>query len=80
MCIRDSTNIAREIITLLGAPVLARLFGPLAPISSGGATSMDTTLPVITSVSGRDFVVLSIFHGVIVDFSVPIIVSFFCKV
>lgn len=72
-------NVAREIITLLGAPLLMRWFGPLAPISSGGATTMDTTLPVITSVSGRDFTILSIYHGFVVDFSVPFLVTFFCS-
>lgn len=72
-------NIVREIITLLGAPLLYRWFGPLAPISSGGATSMDTTLPIITSVSGKEFVVLSIYHGFVVDFSVPFLVTFFCS-
>lgn len=72
-------NITREIVTLLGAPILMRLAGPLAPISSGGATSMDTTLPIITSVSGKEFVVLSIYHGFTVDFSVPFLVTFFCS-
>ncbi len=73
-------NIAREIITLLGAPLLLRLAGPLAPISSGGATTMDTTLPIISNVSGRDFVILSIYHGFVVDFSVPFLVTFFCSI
>lgn len=73
-------NIVREIITLLGAPLLCRFFGPLAPISSGGATSMDTTLPIITAVSGKEFVVLSIYHGFVVDFSVPFLVTFFCGI
>lgn len=72
-------NIAREIITLLGAPLLMRFFGPLAPISSGGATTMDTTLPIITNVSGKEFVILSIYHGFVVDFSVPFLVTFFCS-
>lgn len=72
------TNIAREIITLLGAPLIAYLCGPLAPITAGGATSMDTTLPVLTSVSGRQFAILSIYHGFVVDFSVPILVTIFC--
>ena len=72
-------NIVREIITLLGAPLFYKWFGPLAPISSGGATSMDTTLPIITSVSGKEFVVLSIYHGFVVDFSVPFLVTFFCS-
>lgn len=73
------SNIVRELITLLGAPLLAHWFGPLAPISVGGATSMDTTLPIITLYSGKDFVTLSIAHGFLMDFSVPFLVSFFCE-
>ena len=72
-------NIIREVITLLGAPLMVKYFGPLAPISSGGATTMDTTLPIITRTSGQDFVILSLFHGFLVDFSVPFLVSFFCS-
>lgn len=72
-------NILREIITLLGAAFLARYFGKLAPICSGGATTMDTTLPVITRFSGKEFVIIAIFHGFIVDFSVPFLVTFFAR-
>lgn len=74
-----AANIIREIITLLGAPLLVCWFGKLAPICAGGATTMDTTLPIITRFSGKEFVVVSIFHGFIVDFSVPFLVTFFCK-
>ncbi len=73
-------NVAREIITLLGAPLLLKISGPLSPISSGGATSMDTTLPIISNVSGKEFVILSIYHGFTVDFSVPFLVTFFCSI
>lgn len=73
------SNITREIFTLLAAPLLVRWFGNLAPISSGGATTMDTTLPIITQCSGQEFVVVSIFHGFVVDFSVPFLVTFFCS-
>ena len=72
-------NIIREVFTLLGAPLLVRWWGPLAPISTGGATTMDTTLPIITRTSGEDFVLLSLFHGFLVDFSVPFLVTFFCS-
>lgn len=72
-------NIVREVITLLGAPLMVRWFGPLSPISVGGATTMDTTLPIITRCSGEQFVILSIFHGFLVDFSVPFLVTFFCS-
>ena len=53
-------NISREILTLLAAPLLVRWFGNLAPISAGGATTMDTTLPIITRTAGQQFVVVSI--------------------
>ncbi len=74
------SNIMREIITLLCAPLLVRWFGNLAPISAGGATTMDTTLPIITRYAGQQFVVVSIFHGFVVDFSVPFLVTFFCSI
>lgn len=74
------SNIIREILTLLAAPLLVRWFGNLAPISAGGATTMDTTLPIITRCSGQEFVVVSIFHGFVVDFSVPFLVTFFCSI
>ena len=74
------SNITREIITLLFAPLLVRWFGNLAPISAGGATTMDPTLPIITRYSGQSFVVVSIFHGFVVDFSVPFLVTLFCSI
>lgn len=74
------SNIAREIITLLCAPLMVRWFGSLAPISSGGATTMDTTLPIITQTTGQKYVIVSIFHGFVVDFSVPFLVTFFCSI
>ena len=74
------SNIIREIIALLCAPLLVRYFGRLAPISAGGATTMDTTLPIITRCCGKEFVIVSIFHGFIVDFSVPFLVTLFCSV
>lgn len=70
-------NIVRELITLMGAPLLCRLFGPLAPISAGGATSMDTTLPTITAATGSRFAVISIYSGFVTDFSVPLLVPLF---
>lgn len=71
-------NIIREITTLIGSPLIARIAGPLAPIAAGGATTADTTLPIIRTCSGERLVLLSIYHGILVDFSVPFLVSFFC--
>lgn len=72
-------NILREIYALLCAPLFRKYFGKFAPICAGGATTMDTTLPVIVKCCGNDIVFISILHGIIVDLSVPILVSFFCS-
>ncbi len=71
-------NVMREIFTLLAVPLVARWFGPLAAVSTGGATTFDTTLPVITQAAGKPYAVVSIFHGCMLDFSVPFLVTFFC--
>ena len=72
-------NIVREVITLLGAPLMVKWFGKLAPISVVAASLKNTTLPILTNACGKDFVIVSIFHGFIVDFSVPFLVTFFCE-
>ena len=74
------SNVLRELTALLAAPWLVRYFGRLAPIAVGGATSMDTTLPVITRYSGKEFVVVAMVHGMTVDFCVPFLVTFFCTI
>ena len=71
-------NIIREMLTLLGAPLMARCFDPLAPISAGGATTMDTTLPILSQTLGQRYIALSIYHGFVVDFTVPFLVSWWC--
>lgn len=73
-------NIIREMLTLLGAPLMARWFGPLAPISAGGATTMDTTLPILSQTVGQRYIALCIYHGFVVDFTVPFLVSWWCMV
>jgi uncharacterized membrane protein YbjE (DUF340 family) len=68
-------NIMREIITLLAAPLMAIYFGKLAPITAGGATSMDTTLPIISAASGKEYAIVSLFHGIVLTVLVPFLVS-----
>ena len=71
-------NVMRELFTLLAAPLVARWFGPLAAVSIGGATTFDTTLPIIMQSAGKPYAVVSVFHGCVLDFSVPFLVTFFC--
>lgn len=74
------SNILRELITLLATPVFVNYFGKLAGIASGGATSMDTTLPIITEYSGKEWAIISVFSGIVltivVPFLVPLILEF----
>ena len=70
------SNIMREIFTLLAAPLLVVWFGKTAPIASAGATAMDTTLPIITINSGKEFAILALFSGVVLTIAVPILVTF----
>ena len=73
------SNIIREIITLLFTPVLYKYFGKLAPIASGGATAMDTTLPVITKYVGKEYAIVSVFSGVVLTILVPVIIPLILK-
>jgi uncharacterized membrane protein YbjE (DUF340 family) len=68
------SNLIREAATLLLAPVLVRLFGRLAPVAAGGATSMDTSLPVISHVSGKEYAVVSVFSGMVLTLLVPFLI------
>lgn len=74
------SNILREIFTLLATPLLVVYFGKLAGIASGGATSMDTTMPVIVKYSGKEWGVIAIFSGVVLTIIVPFLVSFILEV
>lgn len=68
-------NIFREIITLLTVPILVKYFGKIAPISSGGATAMDITLPIITKFTGKEYAVISIFSGAVLTILAPVLIT-----
>ena len=69
-------NVIRELTTLLLAPLMVIIFGKLGPVAAAGATSMDTSLPIITTTSGKDFAVIAVFHGIVLTILVPMLVTF----
>jgi len=71
------SNLLRELLTLAGAPAFAALFGRLAPIAAGGATSMDVTLPAVTGASGKEYTVIALFNGMVLTLLVPVLVPAF---
>ena len=61
------------------SPIIKKYFGKLAPISAAGVNSMDVLLPSITRYSGKEMIPIAILHGILIDISVPVFVSFFCN-
>ena len=59
------SNIIREMMSLVGAPLIRKYFGRLAPISAAGVNSMDVLLPSITRCSGKEVMPIAIFHGIL---------------
>ncbi|MCB9493826.1 MAG: lysine exporter LysO family protein [Desulfobacteraceae bacterium] len=70
------SNISREIMTLVLTPFFVRFFGPLSSVASGGATAMDTTLPVIARFSGKEIAAAAVFSGFILTLITPFAVTF----
>lgn len=70
------SNISREIITLLATPIFVKYFGKLGGIAAGGATSMDTCLPIISESTGKEWAIIAVFSGVILTIIVPFLVPF----
>lgn len=74
------SNLAREIITLIAAPLLARYIGKYAPIAAGGATTMDSTLAVVARLSGGQYTMVAVFSGVVLTFLVPLLIPLILKI
>ncbi len=68
-------NISRELLTLLFAPLLVRYAGGLAPVAAGGATTMDTCMPVIARYAGEEYAIMGVFSGMVLTMAVPVFVT-----
>lgn len=67
------SNLLREILSFLTIPLAVRWLNPYAAISLAGATSEDTTLPVLIRHTSADMVVYSVLNGVLTSTAVPIL-------
>jgi len=70
-----TSNLLRELATMILYPVLAQRF-PLQAVALGGATTMDSTLPVIARYGGSHAAMLGLVQGFIITLAVPIVVPF----
>ncbi|ADR17975.1 lysine exporter LysO family protein [Calditerrivibrio nitroreducens] len=71
------SNVFRESMSIITIPIISKYLGPFIAIPPAGATSMDTTLPIIQKYAGDEAAVVAFVHGFILSALVPIFVSFF---
>ena len=71
------SNLMREVFSFGIIPFLAVYFNYYTCIAPAGATSEDTTLPVMLKYTNEETVVLSVLNGMICSFFVPILISIF---
>ncbi len=73
------SNLMREMVSFIIIPFLAVHFNYFTCIASAGATSEDTTLPIILKYTNEETVVMSVFNGIICSLMVPVLISFCLK-
>ncbi len=66
-------NLTREIITVILYPIAAGKIAKEPLVSIGGATTMDTTLPIIRKFGGSETAVVAFVHGFILTAAIPFI-------
>lgn len=71
------SNVFRELLTVILIPILAKRLNSYTAIAPAGATSMDTTLPLISKATNSEVAVVAFINGVILSSLVPILVPFF---
>lgn len=67
-------NVFREVLAILTIPLLAAKVSKVSSVAPGGATTMDTTLPLITKAAGAETGLIAFISGVILTTLVPILV------
>jgi len=69
------SNVMRELLAIMTIPFIAKWIGYMEAVAPGGATAMDTTLPIITQYTDSKIAVLAFVSGVLLSSMVPLFVS-----
>ncbi len=69
-----TVNLLRELATIVGASLLAKL-DKYAPIAMGGATAMDTTLPIIVRNCGQETLITAFTSDFILTVAAPFTIT-----
>ncbi len=68
------SNVLRELLSIALIPVIARRVGPYVAVAPGGATTMDTTLPIIERWAGDKAALVGFLNGFVLSALVPVLV------
>ncbi len=69
-----SANFLRELLTILATPLIVKVDKHM-PVAFGGATTMDTTLPVIVRYCGSEMLITAFSSGFILSLLAPITIT-----
>jgi len=68
------SNVLRELLSLVLVPWLARRVGLLTLVAPGGATTMDTTLPIIAAAGPPGAALVALTNGISLTALVPLLI------
>lgn len=69
-----TANLTREIFTILLYPIVIRWLPKELAVTMGGATSMDSTLPIMVKFGGSGITLVAFVHGFILTSLAPVII------
>jgi len=70
------SNIFREILTFMLIPILAKCLNEYTVIAPAGATSSDTSLPIIMKYTGEEVAMMAVINGVVCSSLIPVLIQF----
>jgi uncharacterized membrane protein YbjE (DUF340 family) len=73
------SNVFRELLAVVTIPWLAKKTDPFLAIAPGGATTMDTTLSLLSRYGTNESVLTALINGIILSTAVPLLVPLFAN-
>lgn len=69
------SSLMREFLAFIMIPILVKYLNSYAAIAAAGATSEDTTLPMLIKYSIEEYIIISVINGVLCSVAVPILIN-----
>jgi len=67
-------NLTREIFTIIFYPIVIKKIPKELAVSMGGATTMDSTLPILVKFGGTEITIIAFIHGFILTALAPFLI------